>query len=121
MNALPQTFRWLLLSTLITAVGNVAVAQEGAKPAANAINARAMVLDSPEWRRAMFEVNEWFRTQQVYTPAQVEEVRLAFQERMADSSAAELKLILADLQTKLALMESPQAREARPGWPSTWP
>ena len=115
MNALSQQFRCLLLSTLIAAFGVVASAQEGANSVANAddARARAAVLDSPEWRRAMFEVNEWFRTQQVYTPAQVEEVRIAFQERLAGSSAAELKLILADLQTKVALMDSPQAREAR--------
>lgn len=99
---------------LAVACGAVATAEDVPNSAeATEAQARAAILDSPEWRRAMFEVNEWFRTQQVYTPAQVEDVRLAFQERVAGASAADLKLILADLQTKLALMDSPQAREAR--------
>jgi len=110
-----QLVRCLLLLALAVTLGSFAAAQDAANTAVNAddARARAAVLDSPEWRRAMFEVNEWFRTQQVYTPAQVEDVRIAFQQRIANSSAAELKLILADLQTKLALMDSPQAREAR--------
>ncbi len=110
-----HTVHCLLLSALLATLGSFAAAQDGVETASNADDARgrAAVLDSPEWRRAMFEVNEWFRTQQVYTPAQVEDVRIAFQQRIANSSAAELKLILADMQTKLALMDSPQAREAR--------
>lgn len=109
------SIRCLLVMTLFTAIGGFAIAQEKSQPTSDTedARARAAVLDSPEWRRAMFEINEWFRTQQVYTPAQVEDVRLAFQERVAGSSAAELKLILSDLQTKLALLDSPQVREAR--------
>jgi hypothetical protein len=114
MKSKADAFRCLLLFALLLSATAATVAQDAAPPdQANDAQARAAILDSPEWRRAMFEVNEWFRTQQVYTPAQVEEVRLAFQQRMADASAAELKLVLADLQAKLALMDSPQAREAR--------
>lgn len=110
-NALLQRVQVLALLLVFVAVAASGAAAQDA--VAEDARARAAVLDSVEWRRAMFEVNEWFRTQQVYTPAEVEAVRLAFQERVANSSAEELKLILADLQTKLALMDSPQAREAR--------
>ncbi len=80
---------------------------------ADELAARQDILDSAEWRRAMFEVNEWLTRQSVYTPEQVDEMREEFRQRVAEMDAAELKLLLGDLETKLQILDNPQVREAR--------
>ncbi len=107
--------RAIVCLMLFAAAMNLAAAQETPVPGAatDEARARAAILDSPQWRRSMLEVAEWFHTQQLYTPAQAEQIRLDFQQRIAESTAAELKQILTDLQVKLEILDSPQAREAR--------
>ncbi len=75
--------------------------------------ARAKILEGASWRCAMFEVNEWLMNQRVYTREQVDEMREEFRERVAEMEADELALVLADLETKLHIIDSQEAREAR--------
>jgi hypothetical protein len=102
-------------TALLLAVALVALVQPLTVAAENSSDAalRRQILESPAWRRAMFEVNEWLLAQRVYTPQQVEEMRAQFRERVDEMSGADLKLLLGDLETKLAILDTPQAREAK--------
>jgi hypothetical protein len=107
--------RWLLASlfavTLVALVPSLRAADPAATTSDDAL--RREIFESSAWRRAMFEVNEWLLTQRVYPPEQVEEMRAQFRQRVDEMSGADLKLLLGDLETKLAIMDSPQAREAK--------
>jgi hypothetical protein len=74
---------------------------------------KAEILNSPPWRRAMFEFKEWLSAQQLYTPQQVEQLKARFNERVAGMTAGELGFLLSDMEAKFQILESPQAREAR--------
>lgn len=107
--------RWMV--TLLGVIVVVVWAQPSpaVDPAASVSDAalRTQILESASWRRAMFEVNEWLLTQRVYTPQQVEEMRAQFRQRVDEMSGADLKLLLGDLETKLQIIDTPQAREAK--------
>ena len=75
--------------------------------------ARTEILESAQWRRAMFEVNEWLMNQPAYSPEQVEEMRGDFRQRVAEMNAEELRLLLGDLDTKMQILDNPRVREAR--------
>ena len=72
-------------------------------------------LASERWRRAMFEFDQWLAHQPVYTPAQVRKIKTDLVARVASMSSFELEYLLDTLEAKLAVLESPEAEEAR-GW-----
>ncbi len=74
---------------------------------------RAAILDSDCWRRAMFEFNEWFRSQTIYTPQEVADLRADFDDQVDQMSAEELKDVLSDLEAKFRIMDTPEVREVR--------
>jgi hypothetical protein len=78
----------------------------------DAIRKRA-ILDSPQWRRAMFEFKEWLSTQKLYDAAQVAQIKDNFNHKVARMSADEVQFMLQDMQAKFQILESPQAQEAR--------
>lgn len=84
-----------------------------AAPAANDAAPKAEILNSPQWRRAMFEFKEWLSAQQLYDAKQVEQIKVQFNEHVARMSATELAYLLADMQAKFQILESPQAQDAR--------
>jgi hypothetical protein len=104
--------RWMAMLLVAIVLNIVAHPSRAAEPADDAA-LRTQVFESSAWRRAMFEVNEWLRTQRVYTPQQVEEMRAQFRRRVDEMSGADLKLLLGDLETKLEIIDTPQAREAK--------
>ena len=117
---LPKTMvAWSLVVAAAMAVSlpaQVLAWEETARESAPQVDeqaAKRQILESEDWRRAMFEVNSWLQTQQLYTPQQVEEIRADFRARVNDMSAAELGNLLADLKVKLQIMDAPQVREAR--------
>ncbi len=71
------------------------------------------ILNSPQWRRAMFEFNEWLTAQPIYTPEQVKQIKDGFNHRVAAMDAKELVYMLADMEAKFQVMDTPQAKEAR--------
>ncbi|MFM8414050.1 MAG: hypothetical protein ACKOCX_04930 [Planctomycetota bacterium] len=76
---------------------------------------KAHLLASERWRRAMFEFNAWLDAQPVYTPEQVRRIRGELAERVAAMSSFEVEYLMETLDAKLAVLESPAARDAR-GW-----
>lgn len=103
--------RWLAVLLWMMALGIVVEQVRAAGPTDDAL--RTKILESASWRRAMFEVNEWLLTQRVYTPQQVEEMRTQFRQRVDEMSGEDLALLLGDLETKLQIIDTPQAREAK--------
>lgn len=115
------------LGVLLVVVGAVLGAAEPPAPSAPAPAARppvtegddetrkAELLASERWRRALFEFNAWLDVQPVYTPEQVRRIRAELADRVAGMSSFELEYLIEALDAKLAVLESPAARDAR-GW-----
>jgi hypothetical protein len=74
---------------------------------------KATILDSKRWRRAMFELNEWFSAQRLYDKKQVEEIKADLSARVAEMSSSDLEFMLQDMEAKFQIMESQPAQEAR--------
>jgi hypothetical protein len=87
--------------------------QPAAQPAATEAARKAEILASECWRRAIFERNEWLRTQTVFPPEEVARIKTDFAARVDQMSAKELEFLLADLQAKFRLLETPEARDIR--------
>lgn len=89
--------------------------QAPTKPAAGADDAakKAEILNSQEWRRAMFEFKEWLSAQQLYDQQQVEQIKARFNQRVARMSAGDVQFLLADMEAKFQILNSPQAQDAR--------
>ena len=86
----------------------------GADPAAD-IARKAEIMNSPRWRRTIFELGEWLASQQIYTAAQVRQIKSDFNQRVAGMSSYELEYLLDDLDAKFKIIDTPEAREARAG------
>jgi len=80
---------------------------------ATADAARRMVLESDRWKRAYKSFNDWLAVQQAYTPEQVEEITTEMRGRIATMSAEELKQFLKEMETRLEVLKSPEAADAR--------
>ena len=88
--------------------------QQATQPVAGSeAGQRAEILDSECWRRAMFELNQWYRTQKIYTPEEVAELRAEFAERVDKMSIKELKDVISDMDAKFRILETPQVQEVR--------
>ena len=61
----------------------------------------------------MFELNEWFRSQTIFTPEEVARKKVDFADRVDKMSVAELRNVIADLQTKFQILDAPELRELR--------
>ncbi len=84
----------------------------GAAPADEADRRRA-VLESERWRRAMFELDEWLKVQQVYSPQRVRQIKADLAKRISEMSSYDLEYLLDNLDTKLRILEGPDATDAR--------
>jgi hypothetical protein len=84
-----------------------------AAPAEDDLVRKAEIMNSPRWRRAIFELGEWLAQQQLYTPAQVDRIKADFNRRVTGMSSFELEYLLDDLDAKFKVMDSPEARDAR--------
>ncbi|MEX2115005.1 MAG: hypothetical protein WD845_17560 [Pirellulales bacterium] len=89
-------------------------ASRAPQPAADSDAAlKQQILASDCWRRAMFELNEWLATQQVYSPEQVAQIKADFAARVDKMSPNELQFVLQDLEAKFEILDTQQAREVR--------
>ena len=61
----------------------------------------------------MFELNEWFRSQTIYTPEEGANLRADFEDQVNQMSAKELKDLISDLEAKFRLIDTPELREVR--------
>jgi TolA-binding protein len=74
---------------------------------------KAEIMNSPRWRRAIFELGEWLSAQVIYTPAQVRNIKADFNHRVEKMSPHELEYLLDDLDAKFKIIDTPEARDAR--------
>ncbi len=74
---------------------------------------RAQILSSEPWRRAMYEMNEFLKSQKRYTPEQVVQIKANFSAKVQRMSADQLQFMLNDMDAKLKILATPQAQEAR--------
>jgi hypothetical protein len=90
-----------------------ATAKAAQSDAASEAAQRAAILDSECWRRAMFELNEWFRSQTIYTPDEVAKMRADFNDQVDKMSAKELQDVISDMEAKFRILDSPEVQEVR--------
>jgi hypothetical protein len=113
----------ILAAALVRAAGAppAAVGDEAApKPAPKAASGaesdlarKAEIMNSPRWRRAIFELGEWLSTQKIYPPKEVVRIKSEFNHRVARMSSHELEYLLDDLDAKFKILDTPEAMEAR--------
>lgn len=71
------------------------------------------IMNSPRWRRAIFELGEWLSSQAIYTPAQVRNIKADFNFKVEKMTANDLEYLLDDLDAKFKILDTPEARDAR--------
>ena len=71
------------------------------------------ILHSERWRRAIFEFGHWLSAQTIYQPEEVARIKADFNQRVARMSSYELEYLLDDLDAKLAILATPEARDAK--------
>lgn len=74
---------------------------------------KAEIMNSPEWRRAIFELGEWLSSTKIYTPEQVRRIKVDFNRRVAGMSSYELEYLLEDLEKKFKVLDTPEALDVR--------
>lgn len=87
--------------------------KENLLPRETDFSRKAQILNSVEWRRAVFELGHWLDTQQIYTANEVAVIKKNFNARVAGMSSYDLTYLLEDLEDKFRIMDSPEARDAR--------
>lgn len=80
---------------------------------ADDVSKKAAIMKGPRWQRAVFELGQWLATQAIYPPEEVLQIKAGFNDRVARASAADLAAMLDDLDAKLRIVDSPEARDAR--------
>lgn len=81
--------------------------------AQEAMAARAEILQSARWRRAIFELGEWLSVQKIYPPREVQRIKADFNAKVMKMSPQELEYLLDDLEAKFKIIDTPEAQEAR--------
>jgi hypothetical protein len=94
------------------AAATTAAVEQTAAPAQKPVT-KADIINSTEFRRAMFEFNEWLSSQPIYTPQQVAQIKDQFNHRVAEMNVQELVYLLADLEAKMQIINTPESKEAR--------
>ena len=115
---------WLLVAAIVGA-GSVAAQRSAPKAAAPAAASapkpsvlddasnKAEILASTQWRRAMFEMNEWLSAQQIYDAQQVAKIKSDFAAKVQKMSAGELQFMLGDMEAKFQILDTKEAEDAR--------
>jgi hypothetical protein len=97
---------------------SLAAATAGAAAAAQGngacdLSRKADIMHGPQWQQAVAELGGWLATQTVYTPAEVQRIKVRFNERVAGMSSYELEYVIDSIDGKMRLLETPQARDAK--------
>jgi pyruvate/2-oxoglutarate dehydrogenase complex dihydrolipoamide acyltransferase (E2) component len=74
---------------------------------------KVAIMNSPRWRRAIFELGEWLSAQAIYTPAQVRNIKADFNRKVETMSPHDLEYLLDDLDEKFQILDTPEAKDAR--------
>jgi hypothetical protein len=95
------------------ATANGAAAASAAPDDDDDMARKATIMNSPRWRRAIFELGEWLSSQEIYSPQEVRTVKADFNRRVAKMSASDLEYLLDDLDAKFKILDTDEARDAR--------
>ena len=74
---------------------------------------KVAIMNSPRWRRAIFELGEWLSAQAIYTPTQVRNIKADFNRKVEKMSPHDLEYLLDDLDAKFKILDTPEAQDAR--------
>ena len=74
---------------------------------------KVAIMNSPRWRRAIFELGEWLSAQAIYTPTQVRNIKADFNHKVEKMSPHDLEYLLDDLDAKFKVLDTPEAQDAR--------
>ena len=74
---------------------------------------KVAIMNSPRWRRAIFELGEWLSAQAIYSPAQVRNIKADFNHKVEKMSPHDLEYLLDDLDAKFKILDTPEAQDAR--------
>jgi hypothetical protein len=77
------------------------------------VSRKAAIMNGPRWQQAVFELGQWLATQSIYSSEEVLRIKAGFNDRVAHASADDLAEMLDDLDAKLRIVDSPEARDAR--------
>lgn len=91
----------------------VPVDTQPADDRADDLDRKIEIMNSPRWRRAIFELGEWLSSQAIYTPAQVRNIKADFNHKVERMTANDLEYLLDDLDAKFKILDTPEARDAR--------
>ncbi len=75
--------------------------------------ARIKILNSPEWHEILRGIEDWLSVQKTYDKSEVAQFKHRFNQRVMRMSSHELIDFMSDLQEKLKVLLSPEARSAR--------
>ena len=70
-------------------------------------------MHSPRWQRTIAELGNWLATQTVYSPAEVQRIKIQFNDRVASMSSYELEYLLESVTAKLEVLDTPEGRDAK--------
>jgi len=74
---------------------------------------KAEIMTGDRWQRAVFEFGQWLATQRIYSPQEVNRIKVDFNGRVMGMSSFELEYLLDDLDAKLSILATPQAQDAK--------
>jgi len=74
---------------------------------------KAEIMNGDRWQRAVFEFGQWLTTQTIYTPQEINQIKADFNRRVMAMSAYELEYLVDDLDTKLVILATPAAQDAK--------
>jgi pyruvate/2-oxoglutarate dehydrogenase complex dihydrolipoamide acyltransferase (E2) component len=87
--------------------------QKAADDGDSDLEKKVAIMNSPRWRRAIFELGEWLSAQAIYTPTQVRNIKADFNRKVEKMSPHDLEYLLDDLDAKFQILDTPEARDAR--------
>ncbi len=117
-----QRITWAIIGVVVAGNGCLAAEQTepGSAPAAPvtsqtaALEAqRQQVLTSERWRQARRAFDEWLSVQRLYSPAEVAMMKAELRSRVDNSTPGELQDLLEDMESRLVVLNSDEAWQAR--------
>jgi hypothetical protein len=104
-SSLLSAFCWLMMASLPF------LSVEADEPAEGA--SQQELMNSPRWKQAKLKFDEWLAIQTVYNEDEVVALKSELRNRIATMSTPELQNFLEEMETKVAILLSPDTMDAR--------
>jgi len=99
--------------TTATAGGTAAKAPASSTTLSNDdVAAKEKIMSSPEWKQTFHDFNEWMSAQVIYDADQIQQIRKRMALGISRMTPAQLERFQSDIQEKLAVLNSDQAKQA---------